>query len=153
LRYAQDFDAVLLGISVSGVREVCADLMAADRRFADHVNTLSDATCATQAMQLWTVGNKKPHQPQPVVVRYSEPYDTVTDMSHLIPAEATPANGPTGITYLCSAIKTEPPPPRAVNRYPQSLRTSASSNATQWLKERAPILWTNLAIDGKFDWN
>lgn len=23
----------------------------------------------------------------------------------------------------------------------------------QWLRERAPVLWTNLAIDGRFDWS
>ncbi len=145
LQHGKDFDAVILGISVAALPAMCPQLLAEDAAFADHVLRLAPATTATQAFQLWW--DKMPSSPRPIVVPYDEPYDTVADMSHLLPAEPGSAKL-AGIHYLCSAIKeSSPVPPRSQTAYPAALRTAGTRQALAWMNDRAGVLWKKT-----FDW-
>ena len=146
LQHGREFDAVILGISVAALPSLCPQLLAEDPAFADHVLRLAPATTATQAFQLWW--NKKPESPRPIVVPFDEPYDTVADMSHLLPAEPGSAEL-AGIHYLCSAIQeSSPVPPRSQSAYPGALRRAATKQALAWMNDRAPVLWHHT-----FDWS
>jgi uncharacterized protein with NAD-binding domain and iron-sulfur cluster len=154
LQRDKDFDDVILGISVAALPALCADLLAQDPPFADHVIRLARSTTATQAMQLWTVPGREPQQPNPLIVPNTEPYDTIADMSHLVAAENHPSGAVGGIHYLCSALREwSPPPPRSARGYPDKLSGEAFENGRTWVTDRAPILWRNLANDGGFDWS
>lgn len=146
LEQGRDFDAVILGISVAALPALCPQLLAEDAAFADHVSRLAPATTATQAFQLWW--DKKPESPRPIVVPYDEPYDTVADMSHLLPAEPGSAKLD-GIHYLCSAIKeSSPVPPRTQTAYPAALRDAGKRQALAWMNDRARVLWKD-----SFEWS
>lgn len=154
LQREKDFDDVILGISVAALPDLCADLLARDPPFADHVMRLARSTTATQAMQLWTAAGRKPQQPNPLVVPDTDPYDTIADMSHLVAAENHPSGAVSGVHYLCSALlEGSPPPPRSARDYPDELFKAAFSNGRTWVTDRAPILWRNLANDRGFDWS
>ena len=151
----KDFTEVVLGISVAALPDLCGDLLARDARFKEHVEVLARATTATQAMQLWTVQGKKPQQPNPIIVPFVEPYDTIADMSQLLPVEAWPAGAVGGVHYLCSAIAEQSPPPdRADARYPGQLLQSARDQGLAWVTRQAPVLWANARTPGGgFDWS
>jgi uncharacterized protein with NAD-binding domain and iron-sulfur cluster len=145
LQHGREFDAVILGISVAALPSLCPQLLAEDPAFADHVYRLAPATTATQAFQLWW--DKKPKSPRPIVVPFDEPYDTVADMSHLLPAEPG-SQKLAGIHYLCSAIQeSSPVPPRSQMAYPGALRKAGTRQALAWMNDRAKVLWHNT-----FDW-
>jgi uncharacterized protein with NAD-binding domain and iron-sulfur cluster len=154
---ALGFDDVILGISVAALPELCPELLAGDPRFEAHVTRLAGSTTATQAMQLWTAHGRTPEQPNPLIVPNVDPYDTIADMCHLLPAECHPASTVGGVHYLCSALReSSPPPPRhasSVHEYPASLRRVAVDNGREWVAKRAPLLWNNLAKEGAFDWS
>jgi hypothetical protein len=108
LRRGEDFDDVVLGISLGGLQEVCAPLAARHagwRRMLDEVKTT-----ATQAFQLWLT--RPLHElgwrsgPSPIVTGFLEPIDTWADMSHLIEREDWPAAGPRprSIAYFCGPL-------------------------------------------------
>lgn len=151
------FDDVILGISVAALPELCPQLLAGDPRFEAHVTRLAGATTATQAMQLWTAHGRTPEQPNPLIVPNVDPYDTVADMCHLLPAECHPASTVGGVHYLCSALyESSPPPPRhasSAHEYPAALRRLAADNGREWVTKRAPLLWSNLVKDDAFDWS
>lgn len=154
LHQGENFDAVILGISVAALPDICADLLRQDSAFADHVRVLATTSVATQALQLWTVDGKTPDALCPVLGDYAEPFDTIADMSHLLKAEAQPENGPTAIRYLCSPLfERGPVPPRSATGYPIAAQTLATANALEWMTDRAPYLWKSLSIDGSFDWS
>ncbi|MEO6775868.1 MAG: NAD(P)-binding protein [Kofleriaceae bacterium] len=152
LAQGQDYDRVILGISVAALPTLCAELYAADPAFATHISCLGPATTATEAMQLWWA--KAPVQPEPLVVPNGDPYDTVADMSQLVTAEG---RGPevVAISYLCSALKEcSPVPPRSVTEYPAQLQTVATTDGQNWVANRGPVLWRSLVDPaGGFDWN
>lgn len=149
-----EFNDVILGISVAALRELCPDLLARDPRFDAHVDLLAKATTATQAMQLWTVPGQHPAQPAPIIVPNGTPYDTIADMSHLLAAEHHPPGAVHGIFYLCSAlVEADVPGGRTEPGYPAHLLARATRNADEWLATRAPILWPSLNTPEGFQWN
>lgn len=106
LQRGVDFDDVVLGISLGGLPDITAELVAADPAWRDmqaHVGTV-----ATQAMQLWLrpdmAGLGGP-QGQPIVTAFADALNTVADMSHVIGAEAwPPALTPGTIAYFCGPL-------------------------------------------------
>jgi uncharacterized protein with NAD-binding domain and iron-sulfur cluster len=102
-----DFDEVVLGISVGGLREICPELIAASPRFAKAIQ--SAGTTPTQAFQVWM---RKPAKKlgwrwgtNTVAGAYTEPLDTYCDMTHLIEREAWPPEaGVSSIAYFCAVL-------------------------------------------------
>ena len=105
----RDFDAVVLGIGLGAVPEVCAELVEADPRWRAMVEHLG--TTATQAFQIWleedleTLG----WSGASTVTGHADPVDSWADMSHLI-AEEPGVEGVRGIAYFCGVLESEADP-------------------------------------------
>jgi len=130
LRLGRDFDAVVLGVSIGGLPMLCADLAkAADarppaRRGSRGLTPKLSAmlknvrSIETMAAQLWfkpSFAELKGPSADGVGVEYAQPFDTWSEMNHLLPHERWPAGKePGALVYLCSAVD-EPagyaPPP------------------------------------------
>ena len=106
LQRGVDFDDVVLGISLGALPDITAELVAADPAWRDmqaHVGTV-----ATQAMQLWLrpdIAGLGGPAGQPIVTAFADAMNTVADMSHVIGAEAWPADlTPGTIAYFCGPL-------------------------------------------------
>lgn len=149
LQAGRDFDLCLLGISIGAFPYICEELIedAGNPRFGNMVRMLE--TTLTQAAQLWI----RPDLEQmgwpfdrPVVIPYAEPYDTWSDMTHLVPRERWEHTGhPVGnIAYLCGRLIEGPdfePPPRTDHLYPFGQLERAEHNLGSWLDSHAAYLW------------
>jgi uncharacterized protein with NAD-binding domain and iron-sulfur cluster len=135
------FDLVVLGISVGALSSICEELVD-DRYNAPFRNMLLGVTTtATEAAQLWLKGDRL-GAPQPIVIPYVDPYDTVADMSHLIAHESWPAGEVGRIEYLCSALKEESdPPPPGRHDYPAQMKAQAERDLDEWLAGPARVVW------------
>ncbi len=105
LRRGEDFDEVVLGISVGGLDGLVDELRARSPRFETAMVTA--VTVRTQAFQLWLGSDPETlgwaHGRDTVAGCYVEPLDTYCDMSHLLPRES---GGPDvrGIAYFCGVL-------------------------------------------------
>lgn len=156
LEHGTDFHEVILGISVAALPSICSSLLDRDEAFRAHVRALATTTTATQAMQIWLRPGKAPpadKKPNPIVVPYTTPYDTIAKMTQLEIAENWPANAIGGVYYLCSALREDAPPPgREASAYPDTILRTAKKNGLAWLAERAPTLWKHAQTPtGEFD--
>ncbi|WP_272474505.1 NAD(P)-binding protein [Baekduia alba] len=153
LKVGEDFDDVVLGMSVASLPPVTQELAAKDPRFQqmlDHAMTV-----ATQALQVWMT--KTPEQLGPenpagmVSGAYLKPLDTLCDMSHLLPREGWPAqDGVVSIGYLCGTM--EQPPDDTQDEADQR----AFAAGVEHLKTKALVLWPGAeqaGTDGEFDWD
>lgn len=156
LQRGQDFDTVVLGISVGALSNLCAELVRDDGNpaFGEMVRGL--VTTQTRAAQLWMgVSYADLKWPGPCTIPFVEPYDTACQMDHLIPWEpGSSAAGVKTIAYLCSPLDDdEPPPPRWDTQYPARQHARAFQQAQDWLGTSATVLWPGAAKGGAFDWS
>lgn len=113
LNKGDDFDIVVLGISVAGLPAICQELVE-DRNNPRFKAMLDNArTVMTQSFQLWASQDSVsqlglPFDPAGVAGSYVEPVDTFADMSHLLPREGWIAPFlPKNISYICGVMKDE----------------------------------------------
>jgi uncharacterized protein with NAD-binding domain and iron-sulfur cluster len=160
LQRGQDFDLVVLGISLGAFQYICAELIAARQdSWAPMVNNV--ATVRTQGLQLWlhkTAQELGWAGATPVLTRYREPFDTWSDMSHLIPHEHwPPQDNVQQIAYFCNAMPTpKNTPPFSESGYPQEEWRSVLENAREFVGEWLGPIWPKLGNPnqpGKFDWS
>jgi uncharacterized protein with NAD-binding domain and iron-sulfur cluster len=103
----EDFDAVVLGIPVGALGDICGEIA---RRHAPFASMLEHAaTVRTQAFQLWLRKTPEqlswPHSQNSVAGCYVEPLDTWCDMTDLLPREAwKPRDGVRGLAYFCGVL-------------------------------------------------
>jgi uncharacterized protein with NAD-binding domain and iron-sulfur cluster len=106
LRRGQDFDSVILGISLGALPLLCGQLIATDERWRMLVERVE--TVKTQAMQLWLKRTEKQmgwDNQLPILTGFAEPHDTWCAMDHLIPRESWPASaGLRQIAYFCNVM-------------------------------------------------
>jgi uncharacterized protein with NAD-binding domain and iron-sulfur cluster len=110
LKKKDDFDLVILGISVAALPAICSELLADQNnpRFKAMID--NSRTVMTQAFQLWASQDAVsqlglPFNPEGVAGSYVEPADTFADMSHLIPREGwTEEFKPRNISYICGVL-------------------------------------------------
>ena len=105
----QDVDDVVFALPIGVVDEVCAPLVASDRRWRDMARHIG--TVATQAAQLWLREDDAAlglGSPGVTLTGHVKPFDTMSSMTHLLPAEDWPdAESPRSLWYLCSTMRTE----------------------------------------------
>jgi uncharacterized protein with NAD-binding domain and iron-sulfur cluster len=167
LRRGQDFDKVVLGISVAALAEICQPLIQQSPAWADMVANLE--TTRTQALQLWVdqkvenlggpfvvplVPPVLPWVPTPVetmgpiATAFQPPFDTYSDMSQLLPAEAWPAPAPQSVGYFCAVMSDQEAP------NDQTLATAkVRQNALGWMTTWLDALWTDIGGSDQFKWN
>ncbi len=115
LTLGEDFDEIVLGISLGALPYVCPELITASPRWknmVDHVKTVR-----TQGFQLWLQPTAYEMgwatMDRPLGGAYdADPIDTWADMSHLIKRESWPADQyPQHLSYFCGAMRDEVPLP------------------------------------------
>ncbi len=112
LRVGDDFDLVVLGVSVGVLPYVSGQLMARNERWRNMVTRAT--TVATQAFQLWMREDMQQlgWSGGPVSLSgFVTPFDTWADMSDLIGSEAW-HRAPRSLAYFCSVLpdRDEMPP-------------------------------------------
>ncbi len=155
LRQGEDFDLVVLGISVAALPAICEELIAdADnpgfRSMIDNSHTVM-----TQAFQLWL--NRPlselgwPFVDDSIMTTYVEPLDTYAEMSHLIPREAWPAGGEDvqNVAYFCGVLEDRPGDSQ------ETANDRARAGAMAYLRRDAAGIWPKSIDRGGrgFDWN
>ncbi len=159
LEDGRDFDRVVLGISLGALPWICRELVENPRDARWRQMLASLVTVETQAMQLWM----KPSVPElgwkhgdSITIPYEEPYDTWTDMIHLLPRESWPKGAVGSIAYLCSPLPDlEPVPPQGPSDYARRQNARAKDNAREWLERYAGWFWPDAAdASGRgLDWS
>jgi len=146
LHAGHDFDAVVLGISLGALREVCGELLVdeGNPRFRAMVENVR--TVATQSAQLWFNVDLERlgwRGVSPMLIPFATPFDSWADMTHLLEREQWPARSrPGSLAYLTSRIDDEEPvPPRGPSDYPARMRARATANLERWLGHHAWSLW------------
>jgi uncharacterized protein with NAD-binding domain and iron-sulfur cluster len=154
LQLGEDFDEVVLGISLGALRFICQELVDADPKWAAMIANVRSAR--TQALQLWM--NKTAAQmgwnpgscftcppgvtAAPVLGGYHEPFDTWSDMSELIPRENFPAGAVTQIAYFCNTAPDDPKTPGFDDpEYPERVTNAEVGVSAAFLDEYGAPIW------------
>jgi uncharacterized protein with NAD-binding domain and iron-sulfur cluster len=155
LKVGEDFDLVVLAVSIGAIPHTCPEILARDarwRRMTEEVKTV-----ATQAFQIWlnedleTLGWQGPPY---VVAGFPKPFDTWCDMAYVIPEEGWAAPPATSV-YFCGVLP-EPgaPPAEGDADYPARRRAEVRGSAESYLDGYARLLWPGAyGADGAFRWN
>lgn len=152
LKAGEDFDAVVLGISIGSFPAICGELIAARGDWRDMVANLQ--TIQTQALQLWwkpdilslgwTMGNA-------TGTAYGQPLESWSDMSGVIPRERWPAgSGPGTILYFCGPMRN--PSAMPADRDPAfgKQQTASARNAgLAWCREYLAHLYPDAVESAK----
>jgi uncharacterized protein with NAD-binding domain and iron-sulfur cluster len=147
----QDFDQVVLAISIAAVPAVSAELLAdQDRpRFGEMV--AGSRTCMTQGIQLWmtkTVQELGWTEAAEMYSTYVEPIDTYCDMSQLIPVEDWPdAANVESIAYLVGVLRDED------GDTDTSTADRVRAGMAPFVQDNAGRQWPAAFRNGRFDWN
>jgi uncharacterized protein with NAD-binding domain and iron-sulfur cluster len=150
LRVGEDFDDVVLAMSVGSLEPVSGDLRAKHPRFAEMLDHA--VTVPTQALQVWMTADREQLRFAPdgmVSGGYVEPLDTLCDMSHLLGREGWPAaDGVRSVAYFCGTM-TE------IEGETQAQADERARRAgLDHLRRHATVVWPGAATSGgDFDWN
>jgi uncharacterized protein with NAD-binding domain and iron-sulfur cluster len=161
IKLGEDFDWVVIGMSVAALKDTCKELIEVEPRFRRMVNEVE--TCSTQAMQLWMktdlagLGWSTPPgiDEAPVLGSYVEPIDTWADMTHLLPREAWPPSaGVKNIAYFCGP-QADPAviPPYSDHEYPAKVIANYKVQAKAFLDESIGGLWPKAMSGSSFDFS
>ena len=157
LERGRDFDDVILGISLAGVKDVCRGLAPQGSPFQQMLDAVQ--TVQTCCLQLWfakdAAGIGAP-APPPIASCYADNLNTWSDMSFLLGRETWPANGPRFIAYLCGQFPdADVIPPYTDHEFPARERERFRAHAVQWLQENAATIWSRTGAAGGtgFDWS
>jgi uncharacterized protein with NAD-binding domain and iron-sulfur cluster len=156
LQVGIDFDFVVLSVGLGVIRSVCGSLLERDERYRNMVERVKSVP--TQAFQLWLDkdlwelgGGSRPIN----LSGYVEPFDTLADMTHLIPKEDWP-RPPKLLAYFCNVLRDTADP--ADRRYdtPEFLareRLRVRQHCIDFLNRDASVLWPAAKAAGGFDWS
>jgi len=161
LKAGQDFDHVILGISIGALHYICKEFPDKDatggwRGMLDNVKAIR-----TQAFQLWLNQTKEelgwnPGYPEaPVLCGYTEPFDTWGDETHLTPRENwAPADNVQQNPYFCNAAPNDPEQSDFSHpEYPAKQLEIVVNNAMNFLNQNVGAIWPKaIAKSGQFDW-
>ena len=157
LQVVQDFDFVVLGVSIGALPRVAAELIAREPRWRDMVRHVK--TVPTQAFQVWLREDMAalgwPHAPVNLS-GFVEPFDTWADMRHLIPEErfAEPVKA---IAYFCSVLPDAAPAEGdsdSVQALHPQQRALVRRNAQCFLDRDIGALWPRaVRPEGGFRWD
>lgn len=157
LQAERDFDAVVLGISLAALPDVCPQLIDAEpqwRKMLERTRTVQ-----TIAAQLWFEPDLDElgwSYGPPILTAFDPPLATWIDQSQVLDREAwDAADGPRSLASLCGALadaKSIPPP--APSKFPERQHQRALEAAFSWCKSAATKLWPRFASPEKgVDWD
>jgi uncharacterized protein with NAD-binding domain and iron-sulfur cluster len=169
-----DFDEVVLGISLGALPFICKELIAQSGTPAVTSNfdaldkwrnmTTNIKSIRTQGLQLWLnrtlkdMGFELPPKfsEPPLLCSFVEPYDTWCDMTHLSSVENFKPS-PKQIAYFCNVAPRDPDQPGFSDHdYPKRQTAKARLTATEFLNKHAKTIWSRSILKSaptKFDVN
>lgn len=153
LKVGEDFDLVVLGVSIGAIPHVCKELLARDQRWREMIEHVK--TVPTQAFQLWMKENMKAMGWKDGAVNLSgfeEPFDTWADMTHLSSQESY-RERPGAIAYFCSVLPDANPDDQARRSYPDERRAEVKVNAIRFLNRDIVHLWPKACDSRGFRWD
>jgi len=157
LRAGEDFDCVVLGISLGSLPAISQELIADKDNPKWKLMVEKVETVQTQAFQVWLsedMENLGWTLPPIDLSAYVEPFDTWADMRQLIEREAWPADQqPKSIAYFCNVMQTpQPPPPLEDHHFPILAGDRVKANALTFLLQHIGTLWPRAVHQDDFRW-
>jgi len=160
LTAGQDYDALVLGISLGAFPYVCAELIRANAEWGAMVRNLG--LVRTQSAQLWldrtarelgwTEGAESPS----VSCYDSSNFDVWFDLSHLIGREAWSDPAPRSLAYVNGCMRGAVPrgTPQPCDELDQRAANGrCEALAVGYLKDEAFRIYKSAAAPGSFDWD
>jgi uncharacterized protein with NAD-binding domain and iron-sulfur cluster len=144
LRLGVDFDRAVVGISVGGLKQVCASFPS--RLPASNWGPMFGALTLTRtcAMQLWltrTMEDLGATSVNRTLTGSDQPYSSWSDMGHLLARENwNGENRPRAIAYFCGQIPGDEPP--------GSANAKAKALAVKWLSDNSGLYWPRATAEG-----
>lgn len=142
LKTGDDFDKVVLGISLGSLPFICPQLIEANPAWKEMVDKVE--TVRTMAMQIWMLRNLADlgwKMKSPVIDAYADPQNTWADMSHLLCREVWPADcEPLNIAYYCGPLEGGIPSPDD-HSVPKTESDKVKQMSIDWLKKYSGNLW------------
>ena len=139
----EDFDEVVLGISIGAFPYVCPELIDASPRFKRMVYGIK--TAQTQAVQLWLDAPREEiGAPTPPVVAtgFVDPINTWADMSYIIDVEDWGEDTPKFLGYFCGPMEqVQPIPPFSDHGFPERERQRVVDMARDWFASNTGAMW------------
>ncbi|MBX7495106.1 NAD(P)-binding protein [Qipengyuania sp. 6B39] len=138
LKKGEDFDEIVIGISVGGLKQVCSQLP--ERLPHSKWGPMFDSLTLTRtcAMQVWfnrTMEDLGSQAAGRTLTGADQPFSTWSDMSHLLSRENwTGEERPLAIAYWCGQIPGDAPPAEADR--------IAREDAKKWLQDNVGRYWT-----------
>ena len=154
LRRGQDFDHVVLAVSVGMVPVVAGELIKDSRAWREMAERIR--TVATHAIQLWLRPDEATlgwHEPGVTISGYLPPFETWASMPQTLWAEDWPDSDlPCTVAYYCGSMQAPWLPgeanPEYASRYEHSVRQEAVSYIDSHLRRYFP----NAYDANGFDW-
>ncbi|MBD2502249.1 NAD(P)-binding protein [Anabaena azotica] len=148
LTKGNDFDIVLLGISIAALPFICSELLHAKKNPAHQkwINMLSQVkTVTTQGGQIWlkpALSQLGWQKSSPVLGAYVEPLDVYADMSEVLPRENWPCEHyPYNLAYFTGVIADPGIPPQTEYDFPAQAQKEVEQQAINFLNNHIGHLW------------
>ena len=155
LRHGEDFDHVILAMSVGSLPRICGALADNPRVPGFRAMLENSRTVMTQAFQLWA--NRPANalgwsfKDDSIAGSYVEPLDTYCPMDHLLSCEQWPAaHCPQHIAYFCGVM---PDLPDGARETPQQANDRAYASAREYTLDSLSTLWPQARGADGFDWS
>jgi uncharacterized protein with NAD-binding domain and iron-sulfur cluster len=150
LAAGEDYDALVLAVSVGALPQTCGELLDASEQWRSMVRGVG--TVATQAFQTWLRLDERSlgwPSAAATVTGCGEPFDTFASMSQALPFEDWPDDErPLTATSFCAAL------PEAAIRVAAGPGEVVRANAVRFLERRSRMLWPGaVGADGGFRWD
>ena len=148
LKAGEDYDAVVLGISIGAFPHICRDLMEQREDWRKMVEALK--TTQTQALQLWYKPDRSElgwDMGNATGTAYGQPLESWSDMTPVRVRETWPAEEEPGfIVYFCGPQQNPPHmPDRRDPEYGRAETRKAQDNALAWCREYLAHLYRGAA--------
>lgn len=152
LKVTDDFDVVVLGVSIAALPYVAAELIEREPKWRDMVQHVK--TVPTQAFQIWMRRDMCElgwTHPAVNLSGFVEPFDTWADMSHLALEESwrTPVRA---VAYFCSVLP-DRAPGLVTREFHEQQHELVRSHAVHFLDREVAALWPKAVESGGFRWS
>ena len=156
LKKGQDFDLVVLGISLGALPYICRDLIQQKEAWQNMVKYV--LTVRTQAFQVWVDKTLKAglgweFNPQAIMGSYVEPLDTACNMDQLLDKENWPASYDlSNITYVCGVLDEIP------GETFKQATARVKTHGTNFMNDHVGHMWPKVIRPGgrgqpEFEWS
>jgi uncharacterized protein with NAD-binding domain and iron-sulfur cluster len=139
----KDFDFMVLGVSIAGLKAITSELADADPAWRQMLAQIG--TVQTQAAQLWMTPALAdlgwPDAPT-VMATYQEPFDTWAEMSEILKFENWQgASVPGSLQYICGPMEGPDAPPIDDPAFPANAQGQVEAAARKWLGSAIAHIW------------